>query len=224
MWARLQCQRVLFHDVRAQGSDPAMRLGSKTYSDRETIRDALSSIHEDGHVVFDIALEKVVSHLDNPANYAWTAATVTDFYMRSCFNVKGYEDHLLRVPSAGEAVTHNTDGGDEEQALWLSLCRALALRHTPLWLALLNGAVDRLVQLLIALDDETNAVSSFLSARYLARMLAYCSFEGVLLSCYSFPCFCLIRLFLLFWQYILVLLCLRTISLTHCCTAMQWHR
>ncbi len=152
-----------------------MRLGPKTYSDREAIRDALSSIHEDGRVAFDMAVEKVVSHLDNPANFAWTAATVTDFYLRSCFDVKGYEDQLLRAATQDDGTATR---GEPEQTVWLSLCRALALRHTPLWLALLNGAVDRLLQLVIALDDETNATPTFLSARYLAHLLAYCSFEG----------------------------------------------
>jgi hypothetical protein len=152
------------------GSDPGLRVGPRVYTEREVIRDALTQLLEGAADALELTTERVLSHLEHPANFAWTAKTVLEFYLRSSFNVTEYESLMV---SSSSQIKGRSEG---EVALWLTMCKRLGQHCTPMWLALLSVTVERLVESLIALDTS-NVESSFLCAAFLARFLAFCSFE-----------------------------------------------
>lgn len=158
------------------GSDPLMRLGPKIYSDREVIRDQLTNLCEHGRLVLEVvrdagffnlchhliliqmALERIVSHMSSAANYGWACSTLLDHFVRSCFDIRRYEDSLLLTPTRSQPASSS----DVEVELWLELVKRLALEIPALWVAMCNCAVARVRETLISLD-ESNAVSSFLT-------------------------------------------------------------
>lgn len=162
------------------GSDPDLRVGPRIYTEREVIRDSLTRILEGQDVdAFEASLTKIFSHLENPSNYAWTAKTVLEFYLRSCFRVNEYESRILAgrgSDSNRSSTSGSSDKSELEIAMWLAICKRLSEFNPRIWLAFVDVVVERIVECLITLDMN-NAASSFLCTEFLARLLACVCFD-----------------------------------------------
>lgn len=159
------------------GSDPDLRVGPRIYTEREVIRDLLTRILEGQDVdAFEASLAKIFSHLENPSNYAWTAKTVLEFYLRSCFRVNEYESRILADGGSSNSSSGSGEKSELEIAMWLSICKRLSEFNPRIWLAFVDVVVERIVECLITLDMN-NAASSFLCTEFLARLLACVCFD-----------------------------------------------